>query len=487
MEKKNKKWALYVLVLFLLVFGFRLYFALSDPNFSDGSAYINLRNIENVLNEYKPISFDSLSYSGRSVVNPPLFYYIMALLSFGNVFLLKLIPEFLLAAVSLLVFLIAREISKDDFFALISGLLAGFIPLFIGESLNKISVLSFVAPLLLFMFYCSLRLDKDFYLWSFIVCSFLLPLISPLSFLFALAMLTYLFLLGGGFLTATKIKKEAILFSSFLIILINLIVFKKAILEYGLAIIWQNTPVNILSDSFRQLNPFDIAIGLGFLPLIFGAVGAYVGISKEKNKIVYLFAGFMLSILILLVLRLITLPLGLLFLGISLSIFSALGLKAVFDYILKTRLARFFWIFVSALLILVFVSAVIPSYHVAEDMKLNKQIVDDMNWARGNLGSDAVILGNIYEGSFITGIAKRKNVADTDFVLAPRPVERFGDITFIYSTWSEAMARGLLRKYNVGAIYFSEQTKALYNVKELKYAEDSGCFLREGNFYVIKC
>lgn len=487
MKNNIRKDFLFIAIIFILILGFRLFFTLQDPNFSDGSAYTNIRNVNNVLESYKPITYDELSYSGKNVVNPPLFFYLMAILTFGNVFLLKIIPEIFLALSAVIIYIIAKEITSDENSSLAAAIISGFIPIFLVETNNRISILSFVIPMLLLMFYCSLKLEEKFYLWCFIVLSFLLPLISPWSLIFVLGMFAYLFLLGGGFLTASKIKKEAILFSSFLIILINLIIYKKALLAYGVSLIWQNTPANILFDSFRSFNPIELIIGLGILPLVLGGYGIYLGIAKYKTKATYLFGGFILSVLVLLVFRLITLMTGLLFLGITLSIFSALGIKDMFQFISKTKISKLFWGFALVLIVLLVLFSVIPSYSSLKLNKINSVLVNDMSWADDNLDRNAVVLGNIYEGEFISGIANRKNVADINFLLAPKPVERLDDIGFIYSTWSEAKSLELLKKYNINAIYFSEQTKFLYNIKELKYAENKNCFEREGDFYAVKC
>lgn len=485
----------YILIIFVLVLGFRLYFTFSDSNFSDGSAYTNLRYIHSLLDNFKPVKFDQLSYSGKNIINPPLFYYFMAFISFGSIFILKLLPEILLTLVSILIYFIAKELTESEDYAFISGILSGFIPIFLLKTANQISVFSLVLPLLLFLLYSLSNLDKPFYLWGFITGSFLLPLISPWALLFVFIMFAYLFLLGGGFLTASKIKKEAILVSSLLIMLLTSILYKKPFFEYGFSLIWQNTPINILSDNFRNLSILDVLLQVGILPAILGSIGIYYGITKEKKKTVYLYSGFILAVLLLLVFRLISLLDGLVFVGIALAIFSGLGVKAILSYFEKMRLSNFIKKIIFVIISLVFFISIVPTplyfsdslIQVLNANKLDSRLITDIQWASVNLPADAVILGNVYEGEFISGIALRKNVADVNFLLAPKAVERMEDISFIYSTWSEAKALELIHKYKITTIYLSPQTKALFNVKELKYTENKKCFEKQGNFFIIKC
>ena len=112
---------------------------------------------------------------------------------------------------------------------------------------------------------------------------------------------------------------------------------------------------------------------------------------------------------------------------------------------------------------------------------------DDFSWVKQNTEKDAVILGNLQEGNLIKTLGERKNVIDSNFLLAPSPVERINDVRVIYTGLSEAKALSLTRKYDITTIYLSEDTKKAYNIKELNYAIGSRCFVKEGNFYVIKC
>ena len=90
----------------------------------------------------------------------------------------------------------------------------------------------------------------------------MLPLLHSSALVFVVVIFIYFLLLTGGALTATKLKKEAVVFSILLMILLQFIIYKKAFLDYGMSVLWQNIPSNILSDSFRKLVPIDLLIGM---------------------------------------------------------------------------------------------------------------------------------------------------------------------------------------------------------------------------------
>ena len=368
--------------------------------------------------------------------------------------------------------------------------MSSFIPIFISQSLNTLSVYALSLPLLFLMLYSILRLEEKKYLWIFIVCSLLLSLTHASAILFIITILIYLFLIAGGAIQPQKIKKEAILFSIILIILIELIIYKKTFLTYGINILWQNLPLNILLDTYKKLTLTQLVIGVGVIPLVLGAIGVYIGLNKEKNKQVYLFSAFVVSILILLVLRFLIMPVGLMILGITLSIFSALTIRKLLDYFKQLKINYLSYIFITLFLVLFLFLSIIPSYKNSKNLYGVAQYkIDDMLWLNHNIPHNSTVLGNIEEGNLITSLGKRLNVIDTNFLLAPNPIERLKDIEIIYTSFSEAKVLELLKKYNINIIYFSDDTKSIYGIQSISYLKGSRCFndIRGGRIYAVKC
>ena len=500
MREKIRLNHIILLILFLFVFGFRLYYTFQYDNFNTDEAYFHLRRIDYFLENQKLLYFDELSYGGRLIFYPPLFHIIMALISFGSIFILKLIPELLFSSLVFIIYKIAKEISGSEYSAIFAAAISSFIPILFTETLNNLSVYSFVIPLLFLMFYSLLNLENKKYFWCFIISSFLLPLIHPSAWIFIITIIIYFFLMAGGALNPTKIKKEAVIFSVLLIILLEFIIYKKAFLAYGANILRENIPSNILADSFRQFSPVDLLFNIGLVPLVFGSIGIYVALIRDKRKIAYIFGAFAIAVLLLLVLRLITISIGLMFLGLALSIFTASSITILYNYFTKFKFNYFKHFFVIILLVLFFSLSFSSSITAAKNSaKIDSIKIDEIKWLVHNTKNDAVVLANFDEGNLIGSIANRKTVADSNFLFAPNPIERTKDIEIIYTTVSDAIALNLLHKYNVSVIYFSDDTRRAYGIYELAYAErsfdknqlieGSKCFdsSKRGTYYVLKC
>lgn len=74
---KNKD-IFWLIGIILIVFIFNLIFLLKTEFFTGDSAYFNVRYVEHLLENKRPLTYDELSYGGRNVLVAPLFYYILA-------------------------------------------------------------------------------------------------------------------------------------------------------------------------------------------------------------------------------------------------------------------------------------------------------------------------------------------------------------------------------------------------------------------------
>lgn len=485
MKVKKEHILLFLLFIFSLVF--RLYFVLQTSNFNSDDAYFHLRHISSLVENKEFLSYDGLSYGGRYVLYPPLFHLLMAVLTFGNIFLLKLIPEILLSLMVIIIYFICKEITNRRLVALICAFMSAFIPIFLTETINKLSVYSLVLLILFLMFYCLTKLDKKFYLILFLILSFLLPLIHPSAFLFILTLGIYFLLAWVEGVKVSKLKKEATIFSIFLICLIEFIIYRKAFLEYGLNIIFYNVPANILGNVFRSFDIISLIFFVGFLILIFGFFGLYYCIAHKDNKLGLIFSSFILGVLILLLFRLISFFVGLMFLSLGLVVLSSLFIMEALNYLEQTKFFRFKVSFIYIFLIIILLFSFIPAYDV---LKSSRTIVDqqihDMEWINKNTPQGTVVLGLMQEGNLISAIAKRINVADSNFLLAPNPLKRLEEINIIYSTGSGAIASKYLAKYNIKYIYFSDNAQSIYGT--IKYIKDDSCFKQlRGRIYEIIC
>ncbi|MBL7148363.1 MAG: hypothetical protein ISS82_06055 [Nanoarchaeota archaeon] len=473
--KLNKN---HILVLiFLLVLAFSLYVNFGFNCFSDAKSYFNIRLIENVKDTGMPLLFDPLSYSGVNIVVPQLFHYLIALFSFIP-FYLKIFPVIISSFIVFVVYLISKEITKNEVASLLTALLSGFIPIYFTKTMNTVSVYSLMIPFMFLLFYFLIRIEKKKYLRLFLLFSFLLPLIGASSFLFIFSLVFYVILSISEGIKIDKLKKEAILFSFFVILLMNLILFKKAFFVHGFNVVFGNVPHDILLNYFNSFNVFSSIYLIGVLSFFFGIVGVYFGV-KERKDSVTLLISLILSTLLLLFLKLINLNTGLLFLAVGLTIISSLTISNFFVYLSKTKLNRFKTYFVILFILLIFVFSVLPSFYSLEDCR----DLNDFYWIKNNLEGDAVILAPLEYGHYITEISERRNVIDSNFLLVKDIDDRFNSINIIYNTWSETKALELLHEYDVDYIYVDDKNK--YN---LIYLEDENCFKEiKEKIYEVAC
>ncbi|MBI5391406.1 hypothetical protein HZB00_00220 [Candidatus Woesearchaeota archaeon] len=483
-----KKEHVLLVLLFLLVLGIRVWITFRAPQFSSDEAYFHLRAIQFLLQEKHFLSFDPLSYGGRAVLYPPVFHLLLSVLSFGNVFLLKLLPELFLSSLIFVVYFLLREMTSYSLGALFGAALSGFVPLFLWETVNSLNSLSLFLPLLFLLFYLYFQLEKPHSRFLFFFVSLLLPFTHPAAILFPLIVLFFLFLLAGGAITPNKIRREALFFSSLLIIFLTLLFYSHAFFTYGFDILRQNAPFNIAADQFRSLTPLELILGVGILPLVLGVLGLYFGIQKEKNEGVYLIGAFGLTSLFLLAFRLIPLAHGLLLLGLSGAVLSGFAIHFFFLQLQKTKfflLQRFF----PMLLILGFTFlSFLPAVQQLNKLQpLPDSVIYDLSSYDTVLPSNAIIAAPLSEGHLVTALAHRKNVLDSNFLLAPQPTERLQDITTLYATWSEAKALEIVHKYGITYIYFSENTARSFSLSELLFAKNSKCFKKGGHLYAVTC
>ena len=280
-------------------------------------------------------------------------------------------------------------------------------------------------------------------------------------------------------LKLTRLKKETLIFSFFLIFLINILFFKKAFLQYGFSVAYGNNPLNYTFDVFQ------IIYLLGIIPLILGIFGLYQGFFKLKKEPIILISSMILGVLFLLLFNIITFEIGLLFLSFGLVISSSLAIKNLFIYLDKTKASHLKKSITVLFVLLFVVLSLIPTY-----TGYKKEFVDlsDFEWIKENSNRNDVILTYLDHGHLVTYFNERQNFIDDNFLLAPDPHERLNDVNLIYSGWSYNKALEILHEYSVDYIYINEDVKKFYNIDDLEYIQDGEC-IREvkRNIYKVVC
>ncbi|MFH1455776.1 MAG: hypothetical protein ABIF40_02395 [archaeon] len=481
-----------LIIIFLFALCFRLFFVVQSPFFSSDQAYFELRNVEYIHDNIGLMVYDNLSYGGRFILTPFLFYYLMALFTMilPAVWVLKFFPELLAAFLVFVVYSLTKRITHNNTAALLSAFIAGFSPIFITQTLNQASVYCLIVLVFFFLLYTFFEIKN--YLTYFIIASFILPLINPMGFLLPISLIFYYLLLSLDNFKLEKIKNEAILFCVLLILLINIIMFKNIFLEYGFQAVWQNVPLELLVDYFGEATPLGIVTALGVIPLLFGLGGFVVGFWLKKTKTVYFMSALVLSDLVLMALKLINLNEALLFLGLILAIMSALTLDVITNYLRLTKFYAHKKVVLYSVFVILLIGITWPAYIQAShlmDNTINQDYYDAMLWIKDNTPEDVVVLADISEGHYVTSIAERQNVGDTYFLFAP---DRYSEMRDALITESLVKMRKFLHKYNVEYVFVSQNIREMYNINDLKYINDKRCFdevfsNEEATVYLFEC
>ena len=78
---KIKKEYIIIFIIFLISFGFNLFFSLQIPHYSSDDAYFNLRHSEHVSENFRPLTYDAQSYGGNEIINTHLWHYFLGIMN----------------------------------------------------------------------------------------------------------------------------------------------------------------------------------------------------------------------------------------------------------------------------------------------------------------------------------------------------------------------------------------------------------------------
>jgi len=483
-EVKGKP-IIWLLLIFLVVLAIRLYIAFQTPLFNY-DAYFSLRQIDNIKDSGFPLYKDALSYGGKTQLFAPLNYYILAGFSLimPSEVAAKIIPNIIAALIIFIVYYLSFKITKNNKISTITSFMSGFIPIYFVD-INRISI-NYLAILLIFtIVYCMLRLNERKYVDYALILMFLLVLSTSMAFVLVIGLLLYLLLLKLENFAVEMKELEIILFFTFLVFWVNLLIYKNAFLTHGLLVIWQNIPVTILSSFFSNIGFIQVLGAVSIIPIIFGVYAFYAAFHLERSKDVMILISVGLSAFILLWFKLMDFISGLIFLSITLVILTSYSLKRLSDFIEKSKIHRYDKIITAAIIIL-FIITVIPSLvSIVSSSRIGPLSTPSMNdvvtlkWCSENLPKSAVITAGLEEGNMVAYYGQRKNIMDTNFLLTPQIDQRLDDLNSIYTTTFETKAISTLNKYNSKYILVTQETLKNYNIAKVSYVDDDKCFKLE--------
>ncbi len=494
----NKRAYSYLLIILVLSLALRLYFSLQSSHFSSDEAYFHTRHVQYILDNKVPMTYDPLSYSGREIPYPPLYHYIIAAFSwlFKVELILKVLPAIFAVITSLIIYFIAYELTKDKIAALFSSLFSAFIPVFIATTLNSASIYSIVMPVFFFIIFCMIKLREErTYLVYLAIFSILFPLMHSSSFLLLLSMVVYSLILVSENLLIRKTMKEVMIFSALAILFIQFLIFKKAFLTYGISILWQNTPDNILASYLQSFSFTQAVYGIGILSSVLGIVAIFLIFFTSRKESHILIVSIFLSTLVAILSRLLSPGDGILFLSLTLAILSSLTISRLLSYIDISKISRKRNYFIYSIILLSLVLAVFPSILAAGSAMRDVPAeidIEALAWIRDNINDTITIAALPEEGNLIANLANKSVVADSYYLLAPDPGERIMALSRLYESKSEFEALDITQRFGIDFIFVSEKAKSKYNITDLGYITSvKRCFDRRkyedfGKIYQVR-
>ena len=311
MDRKVIYWVLGVA--FVITLALRLFIAFQSPYFSDDSAYFHLRQIENIKDTGVPLFNDPLSYGGRTHIFLPLFDYILAFFSFifPLVYVAKIIPNVFASSIIFVVYSVVSKLIRKNDIAMYCALISSFIPIYFVNTVNSISVYSLAVPLFFLVVYYFLRLKDIDNSRAYLVLFIFLVLLSPSIIILIMAMIAYYIIMKTESLKLERAESEIIIFSVFLALWFYFLVYKKAFLMHSYSIVWQNMPVQVLSEFFYQISILEAIYLIGVFPFICGVYVVYLHLFRRKAKQIYFFISLVIVLALLIWFKLLQIDLGL--------------------------------------------------------------------------------------------------------------------------------------------------------------------------------
>lgn len=476
----KRYWYWFVLCAIVLVsIAVRILIAYQTDNFQY-AAYFGIREAEHISKTGFPLYADPLSYQGRTLLFPPVFYYFAALMTsiVGSVFAIKVVVAVLSASTIVLIYLIVELLTGKVGIALCCAGLAGFTPAFFALTVNSLSPYSLAIPLFLLALYLLFIVRRKNMVFYFFSVLFLLVLTHPIVSVFILGLLIVLLLLKLEGFRIDAQDYELLLFVTFLVIWISFLLYKKAFLFHGVRVILQNLPPSLLVGYFQDMTYVQMVYLVGFIPLFFGVIGIYHVLFRQKKKSYLYVVSFSFAFFLLLFLKLLPLEAGLAFLSFFLIIMTGCVLAELSKYFVKTRFSWLrtpFFFLIGVIFLLTSVFQTVTLGLVAGSLAPSDGDIAALEYVRRIAPENSTVLAPLEEGFLLTAVAKVKNVADENFLLVPDADVRYEDMELMFTHRLETGAVRLFGKYDVDYVFFSERYFEKYG-RLPDYVGDGRCF-----------
>ena len=473
MLKKEHKW---LLAIFIITLSIRLILAFTVPNFTYDS-YFHLRQVEHITEQGWPLYQDDLSYGGREMLFLPFFHYLMAAfnLLLPLELVAKIIPNLLLASLTVIIYLIGKHISAQNSPApLFSAFIAGFLPILF--STNAFTVEALFLPLLFVTIYAFLNIDKKKSIYLYIGSFLILSLTSPATALLILGFGIYLLLSFIEKKRTNRAEIELILFSVFFFVWTQFLFFKDTFLEKGVTFLWQNIPSTLILQYLPKLSISESIVLVSIVPFLTGIYVVYRSLFQLKNKKIFLLISFAVSTTLFTWFRIIPFRLSLAFFGLILAILFASFYNEVIAFSKKTKFSKSKNFISLGLLGLLIITMCYPAINTALQQETpQEEEIRTFLWISNNAPENAGVLALLEEGHLVTYYSKRKNLIDDQFGNIKDVEKKFKDYTSLFQSPFQTQAISILDEYKIDYLVLTTRAQEKYKMKRFKFQVNE-CF-----------
>lgn len=449
------------ILLFIFVFGIRLYFSLHMQYFSNEETYQHLRYARNIA-ENGPFSTDHLVFDGRKISFMSTHDNILALMSLMSDLdiMAKILNELICAAFIIVTFIISREITKNDKASFIAALSAALIPYFTKSTFNTSvpeTAALFLIMVLLLLFLKIRQNKKLSSLYVFILV--LASSISPLILVFTISLIIFFIIASAYNIRLERYEKELILFSLFVSIIIELLFLRETLMASGFSTIWGNIPQKIFRQWFPDLSIVYTAFLLGIATVIIAFRTTYVNLVRKNNPSFFIIFGIILTTFMLLWLKVMKFDIGVLIISVMLPVITSYFFADIEDYLRMTKISDKTNLIIFGLVCVIILTNALPTVSsiTKSEAVVDKYDIAAMEWLKDNSYPEETVFCMPQYGNLIAYFAERKVVANSDFLGIRNIDSVFEDINFVKTSTLKTNVIGTLNKYNVTYLVFTRK------------------------------
>lgn len=488
----KKRLELFLFILLLVgVAATQIYLSSQAPTPSFDS-YLEIRQVDSIANTGFPLSYDELSYQGRTYAGGGLFHYLCFVLSLviPTVLLFKYGGILFLLLLVLFSYLITRHLFPTKGVALLTTTLVASSTVFLTTFANTLSSELVFAVFFLAAMYTFLRFEQeDAKPWWFIALVITSTFISSLSLLFVVIFLLYFALLRLENFSIKKKEFEAFLVCGLFVLWFHLLMYKKVLFSKGAYLLSQSIPVQLVNSYFQSVS-FPLALSVvGLLPLLLGLTGLYMGLFGVRHRKLIFLSASILSFGLLVWFALLPFQSGLFFLVLTLSLISGLVFSKARTFFKKTTLSKlkvFLVLLLFLLLVLTWFSAISYAPVILTNTPSSEEL-KALDFLSQESHPQETILSTVDEGHVVAQKTNRKVLMDTEFMLAPGVQQRYEDVQTLFLSQSELEVKRLLQAYDVSYVYYSAHAHQRYgNPSLFEYMQESTLVYNTSNVKVFK-